>query len=114
MLACKLPFPFVLFGSGLILSRLVSFSIKLLVLVVQHGVFGDALRLLGKRMELSIGQNSALFLRVRVVMGQRAVALRHVEAENEERRSADQLLLEGTIPLVSHLVGTYYYFKVVC
>ena len=35
-----------------------------------------------------------------VVMGQRVVALRHVEAEDGEAYSADQLLLEGTLLLV--------------
>ena len=50
-------------------------------------------------MELTIFKSERMAV-ILVVMGQRVVALRHVEAEDGEAYSADQLLLEGTLLLV--------------
>ena len=55
-------------------------------------------------MELAVGQSEGVMV-VLVVMGEGAVALGHVEAEDGKGHGADQLLLEGTLLLMGQRVG---------
>ena len=63
-------------------------------------------RLLLEGMQLAVSQEQR-FRGVLVVMGERAVALSDVEAEDHEGEGADELLLEGFLLLESDLVTAY-------
>ena len=58
-------------------------------------------------MQLSVGESERM-ARVLVVMRERVVALRHVEAQDAEAHGPHQLLLEGSLLLVRDRVPTYY------
>ena len=75
------------------------------MLVVGHHASG-ARRLPLERVQLAIRQKHRL-ARVLVVMREREVPLRHIEAENAQADRPHELLLEGTLLLMRDLVGAY-------
>ena len=75
------------------------------MLVISLCTGGDARGLPVERMELAVPEHDRV-RHVLVVMRQRAIPLRHVEAEDTECDRADELLLEWALLLVRDLVPT--------